>query len=106
MISEGIAVAQQDNWLLNTPVYMLRVMKTNVSVYQAVFSEEFLRSVKTGIRRMFPLVINRYAPSDSIVVGRSRPGLDIVDPTDRELLVKIVHNISVSIMRSIDKNSK
>ena len=106
MISEGIAVAQQENWLLSTPVYMLRVMRTSVSVYQAVFSEEFLRSVKTGIRRMFPFVIKRYAPSDSIVVGRSRPGLDIVDPTDIELLVKIVHSISVSIMRSIDRDNK
>lgn len=97
MIAEGIAVAQQDQWSPNIPIYMLLVMRTSISIYKANFTEEFIRSVKTGMRRISPFVVKRYAPSPSIAIGKPRPGLDIVEPTDRDMLVKLIHNMSVSI---------
>ena len=52
MISEGIAVAQQAQWCPTTPVYMLLVMRTNICVYRADFTDELLRAVRIGTRRM------------------------------------------------------
>jgi len=98
IVSEGIAVAQQEQWPSNTAVYMLRVMKTNVSIYKANFDKEFINSVKNGTRRIQPFVIKRFAPTPSIAIGRSRPGFDIVDPSDREMLVKIIYSISKYIV--------
>ena len=97
MISEGIAVAQQDQWSPSIPVYMLLVMKTNISIYKADFTEEFIRSVKTGMRRVLPFVVKRYAPAPSIAIGRPRPGLDLLESSDRKMLVELIHNISVMI---------
>jgi hypothetical protein len=104
MISEGIAVAQQDQWSPNVPVYMLLVMKTNVSVYKANFTHEFIRSVKNGTRRILPFVVKRYAPAPSVAIGKPRPGLDIVEPSDRDILVRIIHSMSVSIVNEIESS--
>ena len=104
MISEGIAVAQQAQWCPSTPVFMLLVMRTNICVYKADFTDEFLRAVRLGTRRMLPFAIKRYAPPPSVAIGRPRPGLDIVDPYDREKLVKIIHSISVSIVQEADRS--
>jgi len=78
---------------------------SDLSIYKANFTEEFIRSVKTGMRRIRPFIVKRYAPSPSIAIGKSRPGLDIVEPTDRDMLVKIIHNMSVSIEEEIIKHN-
>ena len=101
MISEGIAVAQQDNWSTNIPVYMLLTFKTSIIFYKAEFTHEFVRSVKYGIVRNSPFIVQKYCPRHSISVGRSRPGLDIVNPKDRDNCIRILHSISVHITQLI-----
>ena len=98
LVAEGIAVAQQKHWPKDSPVYMLRVLKTSISIYKANFTDEFINSIKNGTRRLTPFVVKRFAPAPSFVIGRIRPGCDIIDKNDRELIVKLVYSISKDII--------
>ncbi len=80
---------------------MLLTLKTSISFYKANFTQDFIKSVKNGVRRTHPFVIQKYCPQPSIAIGRSKPGLDIVDPKDRKDCIKILHSISASITRAI-----
>ncbi len=46
--------------------------------------------------------MKRHAPVPSVAIGKPRPGLGIVEPSDRDILVRIVHSMSVSIVNEIE----
>lgn len=48
MIAEGIAVAQQNNWKCEWPVYMVLCRGLDIEFYKAYFSKIFLDNVREG----------------------------------------------------------
>ncbi|KXN73245.1 hypothetical protein CONCODRAFT_167604 [Conidiobolus coronatus NRRL 28638] len=89
LIAEGISVAQQKRWPENMPVFMILVLDTYVSIYRALFTSEFLNSVKIGIKRNRPFVVTRYAPTSTIFEGQ-RPGCNLLKHADREIIVRLL----------------
>jgi hypothetical protein len=96
LTAEAIAIAQQDRWPVDTPIFMFRVMGVFVSVYKAKFTREFVTSVKTGTRRALPLSVLRYSPKDPVFSGNT-PGCNLLYPADRELLVMMLNSMSIEI---------
>ena len=96
MIAEAIAIVQQKKWPKNMPIFMFRVMEIYVSVYKAVFTTEFIDSVKNGIKRNIPIEIMRYSPIDPKFEGKT-PGCNLLKSSERELLAKILYSISQEI---------
>jgi hypothetical protein len=96
IVAEAIAIAQQERWPVETPIFMFRVMEIYISVYKAVFTHEFTNSVRNGIKRTVPLEILKYAPRDPTFEGQI-PGCNLLDPLDRELLTSILYSISEEI---------
>ena len=103
LMAEAIAIAQQDRWPEDAPIFMFRVTDVFVSVYKVVFSSEFVTSVKTGIRRSTPFSVLRYSPRDPLFSG-SVPGCNLLRPADRKLLTKMLNSMSIEIKEFFIKN--
>lgn len=102
LVAEAIAIAQQNRWPEGTNIFMFRVMEVYVSVYKVKFSKELLTSVKTGTRRVNPFIISRYSPKDTLFEN-STPGCNLLNPSDRELLTKLLNSISIEIKNYFDE---
>ena len=48
LIAEGIAVAQQKEWNLKWPVFMVSTIGRELNFYKAIFSETLLRNIREG----------------------------------------------------------
>jgi hypothetical protein len=101
IIAEAIAVAQQDNWPQNMPVFMLRVLSTSISIYRAMFTTDFIQSVERGNRRIEPTVVLRSAPT-GLLMGI--PGYDIAKLSDRKEVTQIICSIATYISNSVIGN--
>ena len=88
LIAEAIAIAQQDKWPKNIPIYILRCIGLYISIYRAHFDENFLFSVENGLQVMKPTEVLKYAPKN-----RSVEGLYLLNPKDRALLTQILNGI-------------
>ena len=97
LFAEGIAVAQQPDWNLNEPVYLMRVMGTRVSFYVVQFTAEFLHSVKSGKRRFEPLCVPKLVPAGASFESGD-VGFDLLRPNHRAIVVQTLSNISAKLM--------
>ena len=96
MIAEGIAIAQQKRWPVNSPIFMLRVLETNVTFYKACFTNELILSVKRGLRRSTPFIITRLEYINDLFPN-DRPGYNLLRKDEREKIVHIINNIGTYI---------
>jgi hypothetical protein len=97
MVAEAIAIAQQDYWNMENPIYMLRVLKTYITIYKAEFTKEFISCVKTGTTPTLPVTIIRLCPPPKLNIGRIRPGFNILNRQDRRELVKVISSVGNDI---------
>jgi len=96
LLAEAIAIAQQDRWPEEAPIFMFRVLEVYVSVYKVIFSKEFLTSVRNGTRRSKPFNVLRYSPKDLVFSGNI-PGCNLLNPIERDLLTKMLYSMSIEI---------
>jgi len=101
MVAEAIAIAQQEYWNIENPIYMLRVLKTYVSIYKAKLDKKILSCVESGTSPILPTIIIRMYPPSKINIGRIRPGFNIINKQDRLQLVKIISSIGFDIATRI-----
>ncbi|KAJ3032543.1 hypothetical protein HDV00_007404 [Rhizophlyctis rosea] len=96
LFAEGIAVAQQKDWNLDEPVYLMRVMGTRVSFYVVQFTADFLDSVKSGERRFTPLNVPKLVPAGASFESGD-VGFDLLRPNHRETVVQTLANIAAKL---------
>lgn len=102
-ICAGIAAAQSIDWRINVPVYMLRFIDTNITVYKATFTKELLESVMLG---NFPSVITRVQRLDALSDSTNgRPGFDLLDPIQRMQLTEILCRMTAEIVERFPQTS-
>ncbi|KAF9344285.1 hypothetical protein BGX26_004578 [Mortierella sp. AD094] len=95
VIAEGIAAAQADSWPAESPFYMLRCKGAMITVYRAVFSENLLESVRHG---SYPAEVTRFQKFSSPTWSQNGgPGLNIMEPTQRQQLVQVLCDIQADI---------
>jgi hypothetical protein len=92
MVAEAVAIVQQERWPTDKPIFMLRVLGTNITFYKACFTRELISSIKTGSRRTKPFLITKHEHRDPFFPNK-RPGYDILKKEEREIAVQIISNI-------------
>ena len=96
MVAEALAIVQQKRWPLNKPIFMLRVLETNITFYKACFTNELISSVTKGQRRLDPFFITRLEYRNPLFTN-DRPGYNVLKRKDREIIVSILSNIGYHI---------
>jgi hypothetical protein len=96
MVAEALAIVQQKRWPLNKPIFMLRVLETNITFYKACFTNELISSVTKGQRRLDPFLITRLEYRNPLFTN-DRPGYNVLKRKDREIIVSILSNIGYHI---------
>lgn len=92
MIAEALAIVQQKRWPLDKPIFMLRVLETNITFYKACFTNELISSVTRGQRRLSPFFVTRLEYRNPLFTN-DRPGYNILKRKHREIIVNILSNI-------------
>ena len=89
-IADAIAVAQQEDWIKDCPIFILRSKGLRISIYKAIFSENLLEAVRKGHPSIMDVTyVEKFAPKDEL----HRKGLDLLDPSQREQIVLILCSI-------------
>ena len=102
MVAEGLAIVQQQRWPPNKPIFMMRVLGTNITFYKACFTNELITSVKKGLRRVEPFSITRLEYRNTLFTN-DRPGYNIMKRKEREITVGIISNIANYITESFSE---
>ncbi|KAJ3043191.1 hypothetical protein HDV00_005511 [Rhizophlyctis rosea] len=98
IFAEEVAVAQQDGWDLNDPVYMMGVIALQVTLYKVLFDRQFLRDAEMGTQRIISLRVQKLVPLPFEDEDIGLRGFDLSIPDEREVVATALDSISHSIV--------
>lgn len=93
VIAEAIAVAQQERWPKDCPVFFFRIIGQGVTIYKAIFSQIFLNCVRNGLKGIASTIVKKLYRKDDF----NNEGYNLIDPKDRKKLSEIIYSIGVEI---------